>query len=135
MKLGSKAWKMFMQKVYRWSISVGVLGLTFHYMNGRTEEPSLIFGLVAKVMVVFGITFYSIIWFLSGFEPIHEEPKWELVYAELALGYSDNKLDVEPLADSAEEIKKYDKRRTRTELNIEISKLREELNELKTRLN
>jgi hypothetical protein len=31
-----------------------------------------------------------LIFIFSAFEPIHEDPNWELVYPELALGHSDD---------------------------------------------
>lgn len=132
MKPGSKAWNKFMQKIYHWSISIGVLGLTFHYLNLRSEDPSAIIKIATSVMIFVGVIFYCIIWFLSGFVPIQEEPNWELVYPELALGYSDG-ADLEDFSNelSMEEIQRYNKFRTRIELNVEISKLREELDKLK----
>lgn len=131
MKPGSKAWKIFMRKIYHWSISIGVLGLTFHYLNLRSEDPSAIIKITTTIMIFVGVIFYSIIWFLSGFEPIQEEPNWELVYPELALGYSDSDLEDYSNELTQEEIQKYNKSRTRIELNVEISKLREELDKLK----
>ena len=131
MKPGSKAWKMFMRKIYQWSISIGVLGLTFHYLNLRSEDPSALIKITTTIMIFVGVIFYCIIWFLSGFEPIQEEPNWELVYPELALGYSDSDLEDYTNELTKEEIQKYNKFRTKTELNVEISKLREELDKLK----
>jgi hypothetical protein len=128
MKPGSKSWHMFMQKLYRWSIALGVLGLTFHYLNNHSEATSPFMRSVAVIMIVIGVCNVSIIWFLSMFEPIQEEPNWELVYPELALGDSE---DLDGDRYTAEERLKYDTYRSKSDMNVEISRLREELEALK----
>jgi gliding motility-associated protein GldL len=40
-------------------------------------------------MLVVGLSTEALIFIFSAFEPIHEDPNWELVYPELALGHSD----------------------------------------------
>jgi gliding motility-associated protein GldL len=40
-------------------------------------------------MLVLGLSVEALIFIFSAFEPIHEDPHWELVYPELALGHSD----------------------------------------------
>jgi hypothetical protein len=79
-------------------------------------------------MIVVGACNVSIIWFLSMFEPIQEEPNWELVYPELALGDSE---DLDGDRYTAEERLKYDTYRSKSDMNVEISRLREELEALK----
>jgi gliding motility-associated protein GldL len=41
-------------------------------------------------MLVVGLSTEALIFIFSAFEPIHEDPNWELVYPELALGHSDD---------------------------------------------
>jgi gliding motility-associated protein GldL len=43
----------------------------------------------AGPMLVIGLTTEAFIFFFSAFEPLHEDPNWELVYPELAMGHSD----------------------------------------------
>lgn len=80
MKPGSKSWKKFMAKLYGIGAAVVIMGALFkiqHYPG-------------ASLMLVIGLTTEAIIFTFSAFEPIHEDPKWELVYPELALGDSDD---------------------------------------------
>jgi len=131
MKPGSKSWHMFMQKLYRWSIALGVLGLTFHYINTHSEGTSPLLHSMAIIMILVGACTVSIIWFLSAFEPIQEDPHWELVYPELSLGDSVSEISGDDQVLSPEERAKYTVYRTKTQINIELSKLREELEALK----
>jgi gliding motility-associated protein GldL len=41
-------------------------------------------------MLIVGLGTEALIFIFSAFEPIHEDPNWELVYPELALGHSDD---------------------------------------------
>jgi gliding motility-associated protein GldL len=50
----------------------------------------------AGPMLIAGLGTEALIFVFSAFEPIHEDPNWELVYPELALGHSDE-LDHENL--------------------------------------
>lgn len=47
----------------------------------------------AGIMLVGGLSIEAIIFFFSAFEPQHEEPKWELVYPELASGHEGEEED------------------------------------------
>jgi gliding motility-associated protein GldL len=70
----SRAYKKFMGKVYGWGASVVLVGALFkiqHYPGAST-------------MLVIGLGTEATIFFLSAFEPIHEEIDWTLVYPELA---------------------------------------------------
>ncbi|MEI6576467.1 MAG: gliding motility protein GldL [Bacteroidota bacterium] len=63
-----------MSKLYGWGAAVVIMGALFkinHYPG-------------ANMMLVFGLTTESIIFFFSAFEPPHVEPDWSLVYPELA---------------------------------------------------
>lgn len=70
----SKTYKNIMKYVYGWGASIVLLGALFkiqHYPG-------------ASIMLVAGMGTEVLIFFLSAFEPLHEEPDWTLVYPELA---------------------------------------------------
>jgi gliding motility-associated protein GldL len=80
MKPGSKNWKKFMAKLYGWGAAIVIVGALFKIQHWPGAGPMLIVGLGVE----------AFIFFMSAFEPIHEEPNWELVYPELALGHDEN---------------------------------------------
>lgn len=80
MKPGSKNWKKFMAKLYGWGAAVVIVGAMFKIQHWAG----------ADLMLVIGLSTEAVIFFFSAFEPIHEEPNWELVYPELALGHDEN---------------------------------------------
>ena len=80
MKPGSKAWKNFMAKLYGIGAAVVIMGALFKIMHW----PG------AGLMLTVGLSTEAVIFIFSAFEPIHEDPNWELVYPELALGNSDD---------------------------------------------
>lgn len=80
MKPGSKAWKNFMAKLYGIGAAVVIVGALFKIQHW----PG------AGIMLTVGLGTEAIIFIFSAFEPIHEDPNWELVYPELALGHSDD---------------------------------------------
>lgn len=80
MKPGSKAWKNFMAKLYGIGAAVVIMGALFKIMHWPFAGPMLVVGLSTE----------AVIFIFSAFEPIHEDPNWELVYPELALGHSDD---------------------------------------------
>lgn len=86
MKPGSKGWKKFMSKLYGFGAAVVIVGALFKIQHWPGAGPMLIAGLSTE----------ALIFIFSAFEPIHEDPNWELVYPELALGHSDE-LDHESL--------------------------------------
>lgn len=90
MKPGSKGWKKFMAKLYGFGAAVVIIGAMFKIMHW----PG------AGAMLVIGLSTEALIFVFSAFEPIHEDPNWELVYPELALGHSEE-LDHEALAENA----------------------------------
>jgi len=90
MKPGSKGWKLFMSKLYGFGAAVVIVGAMFKIMHW----PG------AGAMLVVGLSVEALIFIFSAFEPIHEDPNWELVYPELALGHSEE-LDHEALAENA----------------------------------
>lgn len=71
---GSKSWKKFMAKLYGIGAAIVIVGAMFKIQHW----PG------AGIMLVGGLSIEAIIFFFSAFEPQHEEPKWELVYPELA---------------------------------------------------
>lgn len=79
MKPGSKGWKKFMAKLYGFGAAVVIVGALFKIMHWPGAGPMLVIGLSTE----------ALIFIFSAFEPIHEDPNWELVYPELALGHSD----------------------------------------------
>ncbi|GAB5540021.1 MAG: hypothetical protein Salg2KO_21240 [Salibacteraceae bacterium] len=71
---GSKSWKNFMAKLYGIGAAVVIVGALFKIMHWPFSGPLLVVGLSTE----------AVIFFFSAFEPMHDEPKWELVYPELA---------------------------------------------------
>ena len=88
MKPGSKAWKKMMGKVYGIGGGVVIIGALFKIMHW----PG------ASVMLIVGLGVEAAIFFISAFEPLHEDPNWELVYPELALAH-DEDFDVHAFID------------------------------------
>lgn len=80
MKPGSKGWKKFMAKLYGFGAAVVIVGALFKIMHWPFAGPMLIVGLSTE----------ALIFIFSAFEPIHEDPNWELVYPELAFAHSDD---------------------------------------------
>lgn len=80
-------WRNFMKYLYAWGAALVLLGALFKLMYW----PG------AGTMLTIGMTTEVVIFFFSGFEPLHDEPDWTLVYPELA-GMSDE-----------EELRKYRK--------------------------
>lgn len=71
---------MFMAKLYGFGAAVVIVGAMFKIMHW----PG------AGAMLVIGLSTEAVIFIFSAFEPIHEDPKWELVYPELALAHADD---------------------------------------------
>lgn len=90
MKPGSKKWKVFMAKLYGFGAAVVIIGAMFKIMHWP----------FAGLMLVVGLSTEALIFIFSAFEPLHEDPKWELVYPELALGH-DESFDPETLPATA----------------------------------
>ena len=79
----SKAYKNVMKFVYGWGASVVLLGALFKIQHWPGSGIMLTLGMSTEVLI----------FFLSAFEPLHEEVDWTLVYPELA-GMTD---DFEPV--------------------------------------
>lgn len=80
MRPGTKKWKLFMAKLYGIGAAVVILGAMFKIMHWPGAGPMLVIGLSTE----------AVIFFFSAFEPLHEDPKWELVYPELALAHDES---------------------------------------------
>jgi len=89
MKPGSKGSKKFMAKLYGFGAAVVIVGALFKIQHWPGASEMLIVGLSTE----------ALIFIFSAFEPIHEDPNWELVYPELGLGHSED-LDHDALASS-----------------------------------
>jgi gliding motility-associated protein GldL len=70
----SKGYKNFMKYVYGWGASVVLIGALFKILH----LPG------SSIMLGVGLIVEALIFFFSGFEPLHEELDWTLVYPELA---------------------------------------------------
>jgi len=77
MKPGSISWKRFMRNLRMFSRIVYVMTLVVFVTAPAT----------AHLMIVMSGILLALNQFLAGFEPIREEPRWEYVYPELALGH------------------------------------------------
>ena len=80
-------WRNFMKYLYAWGAALVLTGALF----------KLMYWPYAGAMLTIGMTTEVVIFFFSGFEPLHDEVDWTLVYPELA-GMSDE-----------EELRKYRK--------------------------
>ena len=68
-----------MKFVYGWGGAIVIVGAMFKIQHW----PG------ATIMLIGGLGIEACIFILSAFEPLHEDPNWELAYPELALGHSD----------------------------------------------
>ncbi len=72
----SKFFRHFLFKAYGIGAAIVILGALFKINHYPFASEMLVLGMVTE----------AIVFFLSAFEPLHDEPKWELVYPELAGG-------------------------------------------------
>ncbi len=72
----SKQWKNIMKYVYGLGAAVVIVGALFKIMHWPGSGLLLTVGLLTEAGI----------FILSVLEPIHEDPHWELVYPELAMG-------------------------------------------------
>jgi gliding motility-associated protein GldL len=80
MRPGTKKWKLFMAKLYGIGAAIVIMGALFKIMHWP----------FAGMMLTVGLSTEAVIFFFSAFEPLHEDPKWELVYPELALAHDED---------------------------------------------
>jgi uncharacterized protein YukE len=90
----SKKFKNIMKYVYGWGASVVIVGALFKILHW----PG------ANIMLIVGLLTEAFIFFISVFEPAHEEVDWTLVYPELALGHADDDIHSLPETSSDETI-------------------------------
>ena len=90
----SKKFKSIMKYVYGWGASVVIVGALFKILHW----PG------ANIMLIVGLLTEAFIFFISVFEPSHEEVDWTLVYPELALGHADDDIHALPEMSSDETI-------------------------------
>lgn len=72
--LESKGFKSFMAKAYGIGAAVVIIGALFKILHWTGADAMLMVGLLTE----------AAIFFVSAFEPPHQEPDWTLVYPELA---------------------------------------------------
>jgi gliding motility-associated protein GldL len=76
----SKKFKNTMKFVYGWGGAIVIVGAMFKIQHW----PG------ASIMLISGLGIEAGIFTLSAFEPLHEDPNWELAYPELAMGNSED---------------------------------------------
>ena len=81
----SQGFKKFMAKLYGIGAAVVIVGALFKIMHW----PG------AGIMLTVGLGTEAVIFLFSAFEPLHQDPNWELVYPELGLGQQ-QELDQSP---------------------------------------
>jgi methyl-accepting chemotaxis protein len=79
----SNAYKKIMAKVYGWGAAVVLAGALFKIQHYPGASAMLIAGMGTEI----------VIFFMSAFEPLHEEYDWSLVYPELAGIEDEDQLD------------------------------------------
>jgi len=97
----SNGYKAVMAKVYGWGAAIVIIGAMFKIMHW----PG------ASAMLIAGLSTEAVIFFLSAFEPPHEQPDWSLVYPELGgLSEEDEKavIDDPKLASKKSALEKFD---------------------------
>jgi gliding motility-associated protein GldL len=82
----SRRFKNIMKFVYGWGGAIVIIGALFKILHLPGAGFWLTFGLITE----------AAIFFISAFEPLHEDPDWALVYPELAMGTADHNLDEIP---------------------------------------
>ena len=82
----SRRFKNIMKFVYGWGGAIVIVGALFKILH----LPG------ANLMLIIGLLTEAAIFFISAFEPLHEDPDWALVYPELAMGHNDQDLDELP---------------------------------------
>ena len=89
----SKKFKNVMKYIYGWGASIVIVGALFKILHW----PG------ANIMLIVGLLTEAAIFFVSAFEPVHEDLDWTLVYPELALGHADDDIHSLPESGSSDE--------------------------------
>jgi gliding motility-associated protein GldL len=72
----SKSWKTTMNFVYGFGAAIVIAGALFKIMHWKG----------ADIMLIVGMGTECLIFVISSFEPVHQDPDWALVYPELRGG-------------------------------------------------
>ena len=84
MKPGSKAWMMFMKKLYCFSEGILIFSLVSKFLLWQMPElKSPIIVSLTNVSIMTGVFNLAIIYLISMFEPVHLRPDWAIVYPQL----------------------------------------------------
>ena len=78
MKAGTKEWAKRINTLFFVSRGVAALAIVLLLLQQFTEVY-----LFATFFGVIGFGFLGIFFFLAGFAPLHEMPRWEIVFPEL----------------------------------------------------
>lgn len=84
----SKTFKNIMVKLYGWGAAVVIVGALFKIQHWDG----------ADIMLILGLGTEAVIFFVSAFEPPHQEVDWSLVYPELAGMHEPGAQKKKPLA-------------------------------------
>lgn len=90
MAKAASGYKKFMAYAYGIGAAIVILGALFKLMHW----PG------ASIMLIVGLGAEALIFFLSAFEPVHEDLDWSLVYPELAGGQSKGRKGIEEPKDA-----------------------------------
>ncbi len=94
--LESKGFKSFMAKAYGIGAAIVIVGALFKILHWKGADVMLMVGLLTE----------AAIFFVSAFEPPHQEPDWTLVYPELAGLESKDKKSVKKSGSLTQELDK-----------------------------
>ncbi len=94
----SKRFKNIMKFVYGWGGAIVIVGALFKILH----LPG------ANLMLIVGLLTEAAIFFISAFEPLHEEVDWTLVYPELAMGHAQDTHEALPEVEDLDEIEEGD---------------------------
>lgn len=84
MRPGSKAWTMFMKKLYCFSEGLLIFSLVAKFLLWQMPElKSPIIVSLTNVSILTGVFNLAIIYLISMFEPVHVKPDWAIVYPQL----------------------------------------------------
>jgi hypothetical protein len=84
MRPGSKGWIHFMKKIYCFSEGLLILSFVGKFLLWQMPELKSPFMVsITNVSLMVEVFNLAIVHVLAMFEPIHQQPKWDLVYPEL----------------------------------------------------
>lgn len=85
MKIGSKGWVIFIQKLYRFSWMFLTLGLLLRliYWSSDFDEINQLILFVSRVFMWPAVLIISLITMLAAFDPVRRPLNWSMVYPAL----------------------------------------------------